>query len=156
MAETPDTPAGGIYALSYEERWKLAAALMNRPARREDGLAAIRAAFPTVPKEMAFTAAHHLYGDGPEAAVDFLAAAELMIREPSTELDGGATAHLTYHLYNWLQFRALLPDGKQDVLELVKELRQAVEENDMEFVKATLQELEDVVEGSRTPPDVTF
>ena len=145
----------GIYAVPPQDRWKLAEALMSRPSRRSDGFAAIRLAFPTAPEEMARTAAHHLYGDGPEAAVDFLAAAELMIREPSKDLDGSATVHLAYHLYNWMQFRALLPEGRQEILDLVKQLREAVEENDMEFVRATLESLEDVVDGHRTSPDIT-
>jgi hypothetical protein len=155
MSSIPERPKTGIYALPPEERRKLAEALMSRRSRRNEGFAAIRQAFPNAPEEMAHTAAHHLFGDGPEAAIDFLAAAELMIREPSKELDGSATVHLAYHLYNWMQFRALLPEGRQDVLDLVKQLREAVEENDMEFVRATLESLEDVVEGHRTAPDVT-
>ena len=144
----------GIYRFTERERWELAAALMARPHRRDDGRRAIRAAYPQAPEEMVSTGAHHLFGDGAEAAVDLLAAAELLIRDPTQELDAGATVHLTYHLYNWLQFRALLPEGRQDVLDLVKQLRSAVNDNDMEFVRATVAELEDVVEGHRSPPDV--
>jgi hypothetical protein len=49
-----------------------------------------------------------------------------------------------------------LPEGQQDILDLVKQLRQAVDENDHKFLKATLAELEDVVQGSRTPPDFSI
>jgi hypothetical protein len=102
------------------------------------------------------TVTHHLFVDGPTAVIDFLADAELAIRDPSHEIGYGPASELLYHVYNWLQFRALLPEGRQDILDLVKDLRQAVDENDHEFLKATLSELEDVVQGSRTPPDFTI
>lgn len=133
----PDAPQAQRHQVSrtMEEGLALATALCARKNRRADGRAAIKIAFPSAPEEMVGTAAHHLFGDGVDAAVDLLAAAELMLRDPHTSLDRGAVVyHLAYHLYNWMQFVALLPDGRQDVLDLVEELKQAVDENDMEFI----------------------
>jgi hypothetical protein len=144
----------GIYALSDAQRWELARALLTRPQRIADGRAALRAKYPQAPEEMIRTATHHVYVDGPGAVVDFLAEAELAIRDPAHEIGFGTASELLYHVYNWLQFRALLPDGRADVLELVKQMRQAVEENDPEFIRATLEDLEQVVEGMRDLPDV--
>lgn len=158
MSETDhqpiEPPRSGVFALPYEERLALAMALLKRPRRRPEGREAVQAAFPQAPQEMTDTAAHHLFGDGVDAAVDLLAAAELMLRSPGRDLDQGAVQHLAYHLYNWMQFIALLPDGKQELLDLVAQLKEAVRENDMEFVRHTAQLLDDVVGGSRSHPVV--
>ena len=152
----PVPPASPRHVLSFspEERRALANALMARPQRRRDGRAAIQRAYPAAPEAMAGTAAHHLYGDGVEAAIDLLAAAELMLREPTRDLDDGAVYHLAYHLYNWMQFVALLPHGRHELLDLVAQLKQAVEENDMEFIKHTAELLDDVVGGHVSHPEV--
>lgn len=147
-------PRKGIYALTATERWELAKALMARPDRIRDGQAALRAKYPRAPDAMIHTATFHVYVDGVPAVVDFLAEAELAIREPGHVIGSGAASELLYHVYNWLQFRALLPDGRADLLDLVRQMRQAVEEDDREFIRATLKELEDVVDGTRDLPDV--
>lgn len=146
--------ANGVFALPHEERRALVAALLARPKRRPEGRAALRAVYPHAPESMTDTAAHHLFGDGVDAAVDMLAAAELMLRQPGKELDHGTVYHLAYHLYNWLQFIALLPDGKQQLVDLIAQLKEAVAENDMDFVRHTVQALDDVVGGSRSHPVV--
>ena len=144
----------GIRALSSDQRKELALALLARPQRAEDGLASLRLRFPSAPSSMVHTAAHHVYQDGPEAVIDFLADAELAIREADHDLDMGVTWELLYHLYNWLQFRAVLPQGKQDLVDLVAELKEFTKDKDWDAVAKTVQELEDLVEGDRTPPDV--
>ncbi|MBK6779904.1 MAG: hypothetical protein IPG75_10070 [Gemmatimonadetes bacterium] len=144
----------GIYALNSDERRAMALALLARPQRGKDGLAAFHRKYPLAPAEMICTAAHHVYVDGPDAVINFLADAELAIRDPQHEIDYGPTWEVLYHLYNWLQFRAILPDGTADVISLLKQLKQAVAEDDREFIVSTAQELENVLEGSRQPPDV--
>lgn len=152
MSDQPDTPHG-IYRLTEAERHELALALLARPRRIEEGRAALRSKYPRAPEEMISTATHHVYVEGPGAVVDFLAEAELAIRDPSHEIDFGTSWHLLHHIYNWLQFRALLPDGKSDIVDLLNQMQQAVAENDPEFILATVQELRDVVEGNRGAPD---
>ena len=155
MSDTPTPPVPtGIYALSDAERRQLALALLARPSRIEDGRSALRAKYPDAPQSMIDTATHHVYVDGPGAVLDFLADAELAIRDPSHEIDYGAAYHLIHHVYNWLQFRALLPEGRADVLELVRQLRQAIDEKDEKFIQLTLTELEDILDGNRDLPDV--
>ena len=152
FASVPYEPKG-IYRLSHEERRKLALALLARPKRDVQGLEAFRKAHPNAPEEMIRTAAFHLYVDGPDAAVDFLADAELFLRDPAHEMSLGPAWELLYHVYNWLQFQELLPSSRQDVLDLLAELKQFVAEDDRAAIVRTAEELEDVLGGSRTPPD---
>jgi hypothetical protein len=145
----------GIYALPREERLELALALVRRSDRGERGLEAFRAAHPQAPEAMIRTAAFHLYVDGPNAVVDFLAEAELFLREPSREVDLAPTVELLYHVYNWLQFQELLPSAKADVMELLALLKECVADDDRDGIVRTAQELEDVLEGSQNPPEFT-
>jgi len=150
-----DSPRG-IRALSSQERRALALALLDRPDCASDGLTALRAKYPpSVPDEMVHTAAYHVYVDTPDAVVDFLADAELAIRDPSHKLDYGVVSHVLYHLYNWLQFDAILPEGTRDLLDLSTELKQHIADKDWEAVAQVADELGDILEGSRQPPDVT-
>ena len=61
---------------------------------------------------------------------------------------------LLYHVYNWQQFEALLPGGRKDLLDLVDELKGHVADNDIEAVRAAVEELSDMLEGSKSPPDI--
>ena len=156
MTDTPrDVIKDGIFALDDAARRELALALLQRSNAPAAGEAAFRQRYPLAPEEMIHTAAFHVYVDGSRAVVDFLAEAELAIREPRHEIHQGVVWELLYHVYNWFQFRELLPHGQQDVLDLVAQLRQAVEENDMEFVKATLEDLEATLGGSQNAPDIS-
>jgi hypothetical protein len=154
MADSdPSPPRSAIYRLPPEQRQKLALDLLARADRSGDGRAAFRRKYPHAPQEMIDTATFHVYVDGPSAVIDFLAEAELAIRDPEHEIELAPTVELLYHVYNWLQFRELLPQGRSDMLELVKQLRTALDEEDPEFLEATLSELEDILQGTRTPPD---
>lgn len=141
-----------VYDLTDQERLQLAVALMSRPNRASDGLRALEAAYPGVAYDMAHRAAHHLYNDGPPAVVAFLADAELFLRDPKHQMHYGVVSELLYHVYNWMQFRELLPNGKQHVLELLAELKQFVADDDREAIVATAKELEEALEGDRDYP----
>jgi hypothetical protein len=142
-----------IYALSEDERRELALALLHRTDRYAAGRAAFRRAYPEAADEMVSTATHHVFGDGPPAMVMFLADAELFLRNPERhQMHFGVISELLYHLYNWLQFRELLPDGRRNVLDLLGEIKQFVDEQDLEAVKKTAEELEDALGGSRDYP----
>jgi hypothetical protein len=142
----------GVYALDAQQKLELAMALMARKRRAEDGKHAFQAAYPEVPEEMARTAAHHVFNDGPPALIAFLADAELFLRDPAHRMHMGVTHEALYHIYNWMQFSELLPDGRKNVLELLKELKQFVEEDDRAAIVATATELEDALDGSRDYP----
>jgi hypothetical protein len=110
---------------------------------------AFRQAYPNAPEEMLKTAVFHTYIDGIEAAIDWLVNLELFLREPSHQLDIAATYHLLYHLYNWYQFNALLPDGKAGVLERLKEIKELASDGDIKAILSTVEQLESMFEGGR-------
>ena len=142
-------------AETSEEQLDLARSLFARANRSADARAALRASYPSAPEAMIDTAAFHIYVDGVDAALEFLADAERALREPKHRPDVGIAYHLLYHLYNWLQFEALLPDGHQDVVDLTAELRKAAKEKDWETVSSLIGELDDVVSGSRSAPQIS-
>ncbi len=142
-----------VYDLPWDERRLLAQALLDRSNRVADGRSALRAKYPpAVPDEMIDTANHHVYNDGPEAAIDYLADAELAIRNPDHKMSYGPVYHLLDHMYNWLQFQALLPEGKQELLDLVEELREHIDAKDWTAVADVAAELDAAVGGNRTSP----
>ncbi len=151
--EEMTSPQSGVYDLAPEERRELALSLLNRSDRAKVARGAFRQAYPNAPEEMIHTAVHHLYVDGPVAAVDWLAEAELFLRDPAQEIGYGPTLHLLDHAYNWLQFQALLPEGKAELLALVRQLKEFADDGDMEAVRETVAELESTLEGNRSAPD---
>ena len=144
----------GVWALSHEQRWELATALLQRVDRVSDAENAFRRKFPTAPNEMIQTAVFHVYVDGPDSVISWLADAELFLRDPLHNLSSGVTSHLLYHVYNWLQFRALLPEGKSGVLELLKELKQHARDGELDAVQQAVKELEELLDGNIGAPDI--
>jgi hypothetical protein len=125
-----------LFSLHWEEWSKLAATRLQK-------------SFPTAPPEMLKTAQHHLYVDGKDDALLWLAELALYLKDPNAEPPSLAAAHrFLYHLYNWFQFRALLPEGKPGLLALVKETKQFVEEGDHQSALASLQSLEETIDGN--------
>lgn len=155
MTEQTPKPEG-IWALSREERWELAHALLQRGDASSDAEAALRQTYPTAPDEMISIAAFHVYVDGPDAVISWLADAELFLRDPNHRLCRGVTQNLLYHVYNWHQFEALLPDGRPGVLELIKELKEFADEGSVEAVQQTAKQLEEMFEGNVDCPDFEF
>lgn len=156
MSDSSNTETGlsartsSVFTRSDVERHDLAESLLRRTDRVERARDAFRLAYPEAPEEMVNTATHHMYVDGPGAVVDWLADAELFLRDPEHRLSSGTTWHLLYHVYNWQQFQALLPDGREGMLRL----KQFAEEGDLSAVKRTVQELADAMEGGRQPPSI--
>ena len=145
-----------VYDFSYEQRQELAHALLQRPDTSVDAEAAFRRKYPTAPDEMIKTAAFHVYVDGPEAVITWLADAELFLRDPEHTLCYGVTWDLLYHVYNWQQFQALLPEGTPQILVLLKQLRELADEGELEGVKQTSKDLEEMFEGNVDPPYFDF
>ena len=149
----------GIWDIDRSARIELAKSLLARtpkPDRWEAGEEAFRRIHPNAPEAMISSAVHHVYGDGVDAALDWLADAELFLRGESTGLDLGKTYHLVYHAYNWLQFEALLPSGVGGVREHIAEIKKLIADEDWEAVTALVDELEGMVEGAESPPDVMW
>lgn len=149
----PESRRDGISALSREQRWELAYALLQRSDAPSDARRAFARKHPTAPQEMIDTATFHVYVDGPEAVLSWLADAELFLRDSNHELCQGVTAHLLYHVYNWHQFQALLPEGKPGVLERLDDLKQLAADGDLDAVQQVVEEIESLLGGHVDSPD---
>jgi len=136
------------------EEQTLVDSLLARPDRRADGLAALRSLFPGVADEMLRTAVHHLYGDGVDAAVAWLAGVERTLQSREHELCPGATFEFLYHVYNWLQIQSLLPEGAKSLSEIVAEVSAALASGEVSEARALLDELKERLDGDRTPPQL--
>jgi hypothetical protein len=147
MQQSEDEGAPKI--LSREQRWEIILTLLQRDNLRNEAKQALRQVYPDAPGEMLETAIFHTYVDGVGAAIDWLVDLELCLREPKRELDIGATYHLLYHLYNWSQFSALLPEGKTGVLERLREIKALIKDGEIEAILATVEDLESMFEGDR-------
>jgi hypothetical protein len=137
---------------SPAQRWQIVQTLLQRDDLIKQAREAFRQAYPKVPESMVNTTVFHTYGDGIGAAIDWLVDLELFLRDPSCGLDIGLTYHLLYHLYNWYQFNALLPDGKTGVLEHLQEIKELLKDGDIAASLATVEQLESMFEGNRNYP----
>ena len=136
-----------------EESLEIVRSLLQRSDRQSDAKQAFSQAYPNAPEEMLSTAIFHTYVDGIGAAIDWLVNLELFLRSPNKQLDMGATYHLLYHLYNWYQFYALLPDGKAGVLHRLKQIKECIADGETDAILSTIEELESMFKGSRNYPD---
>ncbi|MEH2000367.1 MAG: hypothetical protein V7L00_16735 [Nostoc sp.] len=141
--------ANTLKQFSREQRWEIIRTLLQRSNLSSQAKQAFRQAYPNASEEMLKTAVFHTYVDGIEAVIDWLVDLELFLREPSHQLDIGVTYHLLYHLYNWYQFNALLPDGKAGVLERLKEIKDLASDGDIKAILPAVEELESMFEGDR-------
>jgi hypothetical protein len=136
------------------QTWDLVSALVRRPGGADAAREAFRRAYPQAPARMLDAAVFHIYVDGVKAALEWLAAAERFLREPGEGFDYGATWHLLYHLYNWLQLQALLPSGREGVLELLQDAKRFLAEQDYGAVQRVVGSLEEMFQGRLSPPGV--
>ena len=154
MDNKPDWRTGA-YKLSREERLQVVNWLFALSWDEVSALAKkrLRASFPTAPPEMLKTAEHHLYVDGKDDALMWLAELGLFLKDNDAEPPSLGVSHqFMYHLYNWFQFRALLPDGKAGLLANVKEARQFIEEGTPEAALGSLKNLEEALDGNLDYP----
>jgi hypothetical protein len=133
---------------------ELIQALVNRSDLLNAAASAFRRAYPDAPKEMIEAAVFHVFCDGIWAALEWVAATERFLRDPSQGLDHGATCHVVYHLYNWQQFEALLPIGREGVLERLQDLKLLIGEKDPEAALHVLDQLEKSFRGQLKPPEI--
>ncbi len=137
-------------SLTLHQRWELIDSLLQRQDRSKQAEQAFQSAYPNAPSEMIKTAVFHVYVDGIGAALDWLASAELFLRNPEYEIDDGT--HLLYHLYNWQQFKALLPGGVEGMLEALKDLKAAIADEDTQAILEAAEDLEERLGGDLSAP----
>jgi len=99
-------------------------------------------------------AVFHVVSEGIQAAIDWLAAIELFLRDSSKRFDYGATWHIVYHLYNWQQFEALLPIGRDGFQEHLRDIESSIAEGDSEGAGRIIKELLKSIGGDVRPPDI--
>jgi hypothetical protein len=136
------------------ETLDLVRALLDREDTAGAAAAAFRAAYPDSPQSMIEAAIFHVYRDGIGAALEWVAAAERFLRSPDEGVDYGATWHVVYHLYNWLQLQAVLPIGRAGVLERLSDLRLFLTEGDTKAATRVIAQLEELFRGDVEPPNV--
>jgi hypothetical protein len=137
-----------------EDTLALVQALLSRRDIIEQAESAFRRAYPDAPDHMIETATFHVFRDGIGAALDWVAAAERFLRQPTAELDYGATWHLIYHLYNWQQFQALMPIGRVGLLERLEDIRLFIAEANPEAAVKVLEQLAEMFRGDVVPPNI--
>ena len=144
-----------FHRLSRNQRLELAAALFRRPAEHPnpEALAKLRHAFPQASEELLLAGTYHLYTELPGALCDLLAQIELSLRDRDHELHYGFVWEVLYHLYNWLQVQAVVPWGKRDVLDEIREAVSLVKTNDTAGAIGTLERLLEQIGGSSKHPD---
>ena len=140
--------------LASPETLELVHALLGRAGVAEAAAAAFRMAYPDAPPHMIEAAVYHVFREGVGAALDWVAAAERFLRDPASGFDYGATWHAVYHLYNWQQFQALLPIGREGVLDRLADIKQFLSENDPEAAAGVVKQLEELFRGDVQPPAV--
>jgi hypothetical protein len=136
------------------ETWEMIDALLGRTDLVATATAALRRAYPDAPPHMIETAVFHVFRDGVRAALEWVAAAERFLRDPRRGLDYGLTWHVVYHLYNWQQFEALLPIGREGIFEQLQDLRVFLKEGDPEAAQKVLKRLEEMFAGDARPPSI--
>jgi hypothetical protein len=101
-------------------------------------------------------AVHHIYVDGADAALDFIAGAEMFLRDPNDEWVGyGVTYELLYHAYNWHMFLTLLPEGTQELLDTVDDLKKTIEAGvDQKEILRAIEELRAQLVGHSGLPSI--
>jgi hypothetical protein len=140
--------------LASSETLNLVHALLGRSEIAELAAAAFRQTYPDAPPSMIEAAVFHVFRDGVGAALDWVAAAERFLREPTAGFDSGATWHAVYHLYNWQQFQALLPIGREGVMERLADLKLFLSENNSDAAAGVVKQLEELFGGDVSPPGI--
>jgi|JI10StandDraft_1071094.scaffolds.fasta_scaffold45866_4 hypothetical protein len=140
--------------MERDESLQLIGALLARPNAVEDARLAFAKRFPDAPKEMIDTATFHVCVDGIDAALEWLAAIERFLQKPEDGLDYSATWHLLYHLYNWQQFEALLPLGKNGIAEHLGDIKTLLDESNPDAAKQGIEHLLRCLAGDLSSPSI--
>jgi hypothetical protein len=145
----------GAWNPTRDEKLKLVNWMFSLQSSDLSALALNRlaSAFPTAPEAMLHTAEHHLFVDGKDAALDWIAnLAKFLQSQDELPPDYGRDWDLLYHLYNWWQFRALLPEGKPQLLQHIREAREFIEEGSLDAALGSLKAIEESLDGNLDCP----
>lgn len=140
--------------MTREEKLQKIARLATADDVSEQAAKVLRREFPNAPESMINTAIFHVYTDGVDAALDWLVAASEAISEGSPLPDDGTTWHLLYHIFNWYQFRELMPEGSQGLLDWIEGLEESVKEDDREAILHHAKGIRDILDASRPQPKI--
>ncbi|WP_254509752.1 hypothetical protein [Anatilimnocola floriformis] len=145
--------AKSVFDLTRDERQELAVAMMQRGVER---LALAKKNFeqlyPAAPPEMIKAAVFHVYVDGTDAAVLWLAEMERFLRDPSRTLHSGVTWDLIGHLYSWHMLEALMPAGKPGLLSMLDEISEFAKTGDYEAIPGAIEQIKEMLNGDEDPP----
>jgi hypothetical protein len=113
-----------------------------------------RVKYPEATEPMVSAAVFHLYVDGVDACVEWLAELERFLADAEHKPSSGASLHLLHHVYNWHQIKSLMPHGKYMMHDLLDDILESVAENDMVGVNNAASELKAILDGNDTAPSV--
>ena len=139
--------------MKYTKKMEIIKSLVERNDIRKDAREAFKKAYPNAPECMTEVAIFHVYIDGIGAVLDWLVAIEEFLRDPDNSIIYGSSFHLLYHIYNWHQLLALLPEGSAKVIELIEDIKASINNNEIEAALDSIEELEDRFNGSLNYPD---
>jgi len=141
--------------LTDEERLELAVAACRRGSidRQEAAVSFLRGEYPLAPESMLRALAFHAYFDLPLHAMGLAAQVELSIREKRHRVHMGVTSPLLYNLYNAIQIETVLPEGKQRILDLVKDIEDNLNAQALDLVRKNIEQLKAVLDATEGAPE---
>ncbi|MEM7559847.1 MAG: hypothetical protein AAF394_12070, partial [Planctomycetota bacterium] len=116
--------------------------------------AAFQQKYPEATEQMLSAAVYHLFADGVDACVEWLAELERFLRDDDHTLSHGFSWHLLHHVYNWHQLESLMPHGKSAMYDLLDEILESASENDMDGVCQSAKEFKAILDGDDSAPSV--
>ena len=144
-----------FHKLEKEKRRELAVALLQRKDSRktgEHGYNLLRKEQPETSDVILRSVAFDIYEEIPEAIIDLLAWLELSLQDKKYGLHHGIVYDVLGHIYDWLLFDALLPCGKQKVIETLSEIKEAIKTGDKKWAMDKITGLVDLFKGMPVSP----
>ncbi len=139
-----------------DKQFEAARALFNRENLGDQAMARFREIYPHVDKRILGNLVFHLFIDGHEALLGMLHELEMFMRGECDDICEGQVSELLNHMYNYMIAKALLPAASADLLDYIKEAREALTEDppDLEFVARHLETLDRLVDAWVWPSDI--
>ncbi len=138
---------------AHQRKMKIVQSLIERDDIRRDAREAFKKAYPNAPKCMTEVAIFHVYVDGIGAALDWLVAIENFLRNPDDLINPSKSSHLLYHVYNWDQFLALLPQGYPKIIKLIEDIKASINDDEIDVALDSIEELEESLHARLNNPD---
>ena len=103
---------------------------------------------------MLSAAVFHLFADGVDACVEWLAELERFLSDDDHKLSHGFSWSLLHHVYNWHQLESLMPHGKSVMYDLLDQILESASEDDMDGVRRSAKEFKAILDGDDSAPSV--